>query len=128
MIRGCLAAILATGAIGIAVAIIAVRNDRRHAPPSGYAGDPDRGRTLVTAYGCSSCHSVGSGATRGMVGPPLDDIGARGYIAGRFPNVPGVMQQWIRAPRELKPGTAMPDLGVSERDADDIAAYLATLR
>ncbi len=119
MSRGCLAAMLT-------IALVAA-GCRREAP-AGYAGDPDRGRTLVAAYGCPSCHTIGGAVPRGMVGPPLDDVGARSYIAGRFPNVPGVMQQWLRAPRELKPGTAMPDLGVSVRDADDIAAYLATLR
>jgi cytochrome c len=36
--------------------------------------------------------------------------------------------QWIRDPQHLKPGTAMPDLAVGERDARDIAAYLHTLR
>ena len=63
-----------------------------------------------------------------MVGPPLNDVGARSYIAGRFPNIPGVMQQWLQHPQAMNPGTAMPDLGVSQRDAVDIAAYLGTLR
>ena len=124
MMRGCVAAMIAIVMVGV----IAIRFERSHEPPSGYLGDPARGRALVAAYGCPSCHTIGAGVAQGMVGPPLDDVGARSYVAGRFPNVPGVMQQWIRFPRELKPGTAMPDLGVSARDADDIAAYLATLR
>jgi cytochrome c1 len=32
------------------------------------------------------------------------------------------------APQSIDPPTAMPDLGVTERDARDIAAYLATLK
>jgi cytochrome c1 len=36
--------------------------------------------------------------------------------------------QWLREPQAVHPGTAMPDLDVSERDARDIAAYLGTLR
>jgi cytochrome c len=34
----------------------------------------------------------------------------------------------VRDPKAVKPQTAMPDMGVSETDARDIAAYLATLR
>jgi cytochrome c1 len=37
------------------------------------------------------------------------------------------MVRWLQAPQKLKPGSAMPDLGLSERDARDIAAYLETL-
>jgi cytochrome c1 len=38
------------------------------------------------------------------------------------------MVRWLREPQAVDPLTAMPPLGVSERDARDIAAYLATLR
>ena len=38
------------------------------------------------------------------------------------------MAEWIRHPQQMKPGTAMPDLGVGEREARDIAAFLSTLR
>jgi len=41
------------------------------------------------------------------------------------------MTHWVRAPQEVKPGTAMPDLHVHVhvrvRDAKDIAAFLETL-
>ena len=131
-LRGCLV-VCFTGALALlcaaaAIALIVVRADARHTAPVGFLGDPERGRALVVAYGCPSCHAVGGGAVRGMVGPPLNDVGARSYIAGRFPNIPGVMQQWLQHPREMKPGTAMPDLGVDPRDAGDMAAYLGTLR
>jgi cytochrome c1 len=38
------------------------------------------------------------------------------------------MVRWLRFPQQVAPRTAMPNLGVTERDARDIAAYLATLR
>ena len=126
MMRGCLAGVVALAAIIAVVAVaapfIARRVDARHVAPVGYVGDPERGRALFGAYGCGSCH------TTGMVGPPLDDIGARSYIAGQFPNIRGVMLQWLQHPQAMKPGTAMPELGVTRQDADDLAAYLATLR
>jgi len=106
----------------VATALIVQRVEARHVALVGYVGDPERGRALFDVYGCASCH------TTGMVGPPLDDMGARSYIAGQFPNIRGVMLQWLQHPQALKPGTAMPELGVTRRDADDLAAYLATLR
>ena len=35
--------------------------------------------------------------------------------------------QWIRNPQKFVPGNAMPALGIDERDARDIAAYLYSL-
>jgi cytochrome c2 len=32
------------------------------------------------------------------------------------------------SPQEMEPGTAMPDVGVTEADARDMAAYLYTLQ
>lgn len=92
-------------------------------------GDPNRGQRLIGQYGCGSCHTIpGVRGADGLVGPPLTQFGSRSYIAGELPNTPGNLQHWIRDPHSVEPGTAMPDLGVTELDARDIAAYLYTLR
>ena len=52
----------------------------------------------------------------------------RTYIAGRAPNTPETMVQWVRAPETIDPETAMPNLGLSAQQARDVAAYLFTLR
>jgi len=92
-------------------------------------GDPDRGRLAITQYGCGSCHTIpGIRTARGLVGPPLTSVGGRVYLAGHLPNTPSNMQQWIQHPREQEPHSAMPDMGVTDGDARDIAAYLYTLR
>jgi cytochrome c1 len=92
-------------------------------------GDPDRGRWAIRQYGCASCHSVpGVLGADGLVGPPLDRIGARTVLAGHLPNTPANMVRWIRHPRQVRPDTAMPDTGLGEPEARDIAAYLYTLR
>lgn len=100
------------------------------APPSIPGdGDPRRGKTALSQYACSTCHQIpGVTGARNPVGPPLDRIATRKYLAGVLPNVPQNMIRWLRSPQAVDPRTAMPDLGVSERDARDIAAYLATLR
>lgn len=96
----------------------------------GYAhGDPQRGLTLVQEYGCHSCHAIpGVRGPKTWVGPPLQAWAKRHYIIGTLSNTPENLQLWLRHPQDVAPGTAMPDLGVTEQDAKDISAYLYTLR
>ncbi len=92
-------------------------------------GDAERGRALIQSYGCGSCHTIpGVLGARALVGPPLWAIADRGYIGGVLPNTQSDMVRWIRNPRAINPRTVMPNLGVTESDARDIAAYLSTLR
>jgi cytochrome c2 len=92
-------------------------------------GDAAAGRQLVAEFGCASCHVVpGRRGPRGHVGPSLAGFGARGYIAGILPNTPDNLVRWLRDPPAVAPLTAMPELGLDERQARDIAAFLATLR
>ena len=91
-------------------------------------GDSKAGRLLMTRYGCSSCHEIsGVPAARGMVGPSLTGVAERSLLAGKLPNTPANMIRWIREPQSISPGSGMPNLGASETDARDMAAYLYTL-
>lgn len=100
----------------------------RTPPQMARIGDPERGAQLISSYGCATCHVVpGVRGADGLVGPPLDKIALRTYLAGEIPNSADNMQRWIRHPQSIEPGTAMPDLGVTQRDAADITAYLYTL-
>lgn len=92
-------------------------------------GDPSRGPQLVQAYGCETCHVIpGVEGARGRVGPPLAGFAELRLVGGAFPNTPDNVIRWIMNPQALRPGSGMPYLGVSERDARDLAAYLYTLR
>lgn len=85
----------------------------------------DNGRRLIAGYGCGSCHSIpGVPGADAVIAPPLDRFYERSYIAGQFPNTWENLIQWIQRPQEMKPGTAMPDLGVGPTQAAEIAAYL----
>ncbi len=68
-----------------------------------------------------------SGAT-GLVGAPLSGIASRIYIAGVLQNTPPNMMRWIENPKAVDEKTVMPNLGVTPKDAADIAAYLYTLK
>lgn len=93
------------------------------------SGNPHEGRHLIEAYGCGSCHTIpGIYTARGVVGPPLFFFGRRTMIAGELPNTPDNLVRWLVNPRAVEPGTAMPNLGLSQEQAQDIAAYLYTLQ
>lgn len=103
--------------------------DTRELAAEMTGGDPARGREHIRRYGCATCHTIpGIPEADSLVGPPLTRIAARTYLAGRLTNSPGNMIRWIRDPRGVDPQTAMPNLGVTEQDARDIAGYLYTLR
>jgi cytochrome c len=84
---------------------------------------------LMIQYGCPTCHVIPHvpGAI-GKVGPPLNDLAQRSYLAGSLPNSPENLKLWIMHPQHFEPGTAMPEMGVSSSDAQTIAAYLQNAR
>ncbi|WP_229483172.1 c-type cytochrome [Massilia horti] len=95
----------------------------------GEGGDAARGKAAIERHACTACHVIpnipGSG---GNVGPPLSRMGERSYIAGELPNTRTNMVRWLRHPQAVVPRTAMPELGIDETEARDMAAFLATLK
>jgi cytochrome c len=92
-------------------------------------GDVARGRVALRQYACGTGHVIpGVTGADALVGPPLNGIGTRHYVGGVVQNTPENMVRWIRNPQGLSPLSAMPNLGVSEGDALDMAAYLYTLQ
>lgn len=91
--------------------------------------DADRGRRAIAQYGCVTCHVIpGVVGPNFPVGPPLAGVGSRVMLGGVLENSPENLARWLRAPQAFAPESAMPDLGLSEQDARDIAAFLATLK
>jgi cytochrome c2 len=92
-------------------------------------GNARSGRIEIRRYGCNACHNIaGVPGARGLIGPPLDGISQRYYIAGELPNTPDNLMRWIQHPHAVEPHTVMPEMGVTEQDSRDIAAYLYTLK
>jgi cytochrome c1 len=61
---------------------------------------------------------------RGRIGPDLKGLSTRQYLAGVLLNTPENLARWLRHPEQIKPGTVMPDTGLSEREAAEVAAFL----
>lgn len=91
----------------------------------GGGASASRAPAEIVAYGCGSCHTIaGVSGANADIGPKLDHFAQRRYIAGRLPNTAPNLIHWIESPQQVDPGNVMPDLGVSDQNARDIAAYL----
>jgi cytochrome c oxidase subunit 2 len=100
-------------------------------PPPGGGPSPDEGRALIAQKPCIGCHVIpGVPGATGTVGPNLAGVASRKTIAGgAVPNNgPDDLKKWILNPPALKPGTAMPNLGLTDDEATKIVAYLETLK
>lgn len=93
------------------------------------AGSPEKGRRAIKQYLCTTCHRIpGEPGTENEVGPSLDGIGGRTYIAGVLLNTPENMVKWLCDPQAINPDSAMPNLRLSVKDAKDIAALLSQFK
>jgi cytochrome c len=99
------------------------------AETSPIGGNTHRGADLIVKSGCGLCHEIpGIAGAEGHVGPPLDHMAVRTIIAGFLPNTPENMRAWLRNPQAAVPGNAMPNMELKDDEAEDITAYLYTLR
>src|SRR4051794_9782045 len=97
------------GRAGAAVVVLVMlallgcsERSRAAQPPQVSSGDAEIGRQLIVRYGCGGCHRIpGVDGANGLVGPPLDSMGARSFIAGELPNNQDNMVRWITAPRDV---------------------------
>jgi cytochrome c1 len=130
-----LAAAVALAACGAPSALLATATPTPRASQEGppailtpaprVPGDPARGRVLMTSKGCAGCHTAaGVGAARGVAGPVLTNVVLRPTIAGEIPTSPENLVRWLLDPPAIKPGTAMPRLGLTEEEARDLAASM----
>lgn len=128
------AALLASSALAACSdALRHLANDHPMLPPQSARrvvdGDPALGRALLARHACATCHVVpGERAPTGHVGPPLAQFARRTNIAGHAPNEPEVLVRFLMNPPQVVPGTAMPNLQVTEPEARHIAALLYTLQ
>jgi nitric oxide reductase subunit C len=66
---------------------------------------------------CLACHTVGGAG--GNVGPPLDDVRQR--------KTREELLAWIANPQSIKPGTAMPQIDMTEAQRGEIVDFLLSL-
>jgi cytochrome c2 len=116
------------------VVFLALYGAKRESDRTAFAamltgGEAAKAPELMRRYGCAGCHEIpGVRGPGGRVGPPLEHLAARVYIAGMATNTPANLIQWIVDPKSINPKTAMPVTGISPDDARHVAAYLLARR
>jgi cytochrome c len=90
--------------------------------------NPRRGKEVIRQYGCGLCHTIpGIQGAHALVGPSLAQAASRMYSAGALPNTPANMLWWLQNPPAVQLFTIMPNMDVTEADAQDMASYLYTM-
>ncbi|MBP0588372.1 cytochrome c oxidase subunit II [Paraburkholderia sp. LEh10] len=90
---------------------------------------PQRGWQVFERSTCAGCHTVRGTSAQGTLGPDLTHLMSRQTIAaGMFANTQANLQQWVRDPNALKPGTTMPAVPLAADDLRAVVAWLGTLQ
>lgn len=85
-----------------------------------------RGEELFAAN-CISCHAI-NGEQPSPSGPNLKGYANRDLVGGFRPNETQWVKEWIRSPKDVKPGATMPAFNLSEEELDALVQYLFELR
>jgi cytochrome c1 len=89
------------------------------------------GQMIIASKPCVGCHTIpGVPGATGQVGPNLAGVASRTKIAGGAVNNTGPddLKKWVLNPPAEKPGTLMPNVGLTDDEANKIVAYLETLK
>jgi cytochrome c oxidase subunit 2 len=98
-------------------------------PATGGAADVEAAKELFRNKGCVACHVVnGVEGAVGTVGPVLDGLASREELAAGLPVTRENVAKWISDPAGMKPGTVMPDPGLSDLQVDALTDWLMTLK
>jgi cytochrome c oxidase subunit II len=87
-----------------------------------------QGRIVFETSPCLVCHRVSGIAGSGQFGPDLTHLMSRDTIAsGAALNTPENLRKWVQDPSSIKRGAMMPAFQLSDRQIDELTAYLETL-
>ena len=120
---GVVVAFLAAG--GVSYAYVAKQQQRWDFAAGITGGNPASAEAEMRQHGCPGCHTIpGVRGPAVKVGPALGGMIGQVYIAGVLTNTPDNLVRWLLDPPSVDPKTAMPNTGLTETEARDIAAYL----
>ncbi len=87
------------------------------------------GRATFLGQSCVNCHRVRGTTAKGTYAPDLTHLMSRSTLAsGMIECTPENLRRWVIDPQQIKAGCLMPAFGLSDRQVNDIVAYLLTLR
>jgi cytochrome c oxidase subunit II len=87
------------------------------------------GRKVFMDNACMDCHTIEGTPATGRFGPDLTHLASRDTLgSGSVPNTPANLREWIKDPDHFKPGVLMPAMQLSNKQLDEVTAYLCSLR
>jgi cytochrome c oxidase subunit 2 len=100
--------------------------------PAPLSDESARGAKAFRTMTCVKCHAItgnGDEAVRVRAGPDLTHLADRASLgAGVMKNTPAELTLWMKHPQQVKQGSHMPDVHLSDAQVADLVAYLRTLR
>ncbi len=87
-----------------------------------------QGRRVFEEQACINCHAIQGTVADGRYGPNLTHLASRTTIAaGAAMNTPENLVAWLADPNDIKEGTLMPAMHLTDLQNRQITAYLTTL-
>lgn len=87
------------------------------------------GHDVFFSTSCVSCHTIIGTSARGRFGPDLTHLMSRDTLAsGAAANTPEKLRAWVRDPQAVKEGSLMPNMQLTDKELDQLVAYLLTLK
>ena len=88
------------------------------------------GHRIFSRSACIGCHTMaGVPVAVAKVGPDLSHVASRRTLAaGLFPNDSATLRAWVHDAPQMKPGSLMPAMPLSDADLDAVVAYLRSRR
>lgn len=98
-------------------------------PASPPQTDAQKRGLQMVEFRCGLCHQVRGTTAAAVAGPDLTHLASRQRLAaGMLPNTPGALSGWIENAQGIKPGSLMPNQGLSPQQLGDVVAYLESLQ
>src|SRR3974377_1073475 len=97
-------------------------------PNATMSPEVSEGRKVFETTACINCHTVAGTVADGRFGPDLSHLMSRETLAaGATSNTQENLRLWIQNPDETKPGGMMPAMNLTDKELDEVTAYLLTL-
>ncbi len=84
---------------------------------------------IFEAKGCKACHYIpGIPGAAGTLGPSLKNLKNRPRIAdGVLENTDENLREWLKNPKNVKPNTMMPNMGLEDSEIEILLKFFNTL-
>lgn len=85
----------------------------------------EKAQAIYTAK-CIGCHAIDTGSMG--LGPNLSGFANRDYVAGFLANEDSEIRRWLTNPEEVKQGTLMPQIPLTDDEMNELIKYLNNLK